>query len=85
MMNFSFILFFFLDSSCRRNSSFLYDASYDHDREHMVPKDGGMGRLALGSPNQLRNITDLLDTLLLGYDQHLRPDMGGKSQLHDFL
>ena len=26
---------------------------------------------------QLRNITDLLDTLLLGYDPHLRPNMGG--------
>jgi hypothetical protein len=26
----------------------------------------------------LRNITDLLDTLLLGYDAHLRPDLGGE-------
>ena len=25
-----------------------------------------------------RNISDLLDTLLLGYDNHLRPDFGGK-------
>lgn len=27
---------------------------------------------------ELRNITDLLDTLLLGYDNHLRPDFGGE-------
>lgn len=38
--------------------------------------DGVASDEAVGPP--LRNITDLLDTLLLGYDQHLRPDLGGE-------
>ena len=53
----------------------------------MMRSDGGIGRRADGSAKQLsfkaRNITDLLDTLLLGYDQHLRPDLGGEcNHLH---
>lgn len=80
-----FYAFPFFCSSCRQqNSSFFKETSQLEQMMHMDEGDG-MGRAVGGSAIQLRNITDLLDTLLLGYDQHLRPDMGGESLFPAFL